>query len=429
MKAYFLPVLAIMIILPPQLFAQKHDLEFYIEKAKSNSTFIRQNRNAKQLIQLDMEQIRKIYSKPEVTVDASVLFAPIISRDDGSGQFRLVSKDAQRYTGYDLAGTDGGQYLGTVSVTQELFNGKKIETYNDKTEIQQQINDNNIELTEHELENAVRHQYLLCLKSRRQAENNRELIGEVESEISLMKELVQHAIYKQSDLKLLEITRQNYEQDYETYLAEYHDNIYNLNLLCVVDEGADVEIEPVEFQLNKINVTNSRFLTSYYLDSLAIMADFKISELKYQPQVSWFANAGMNAVYVPSFNRLGFSTGATFSLTLFDGNQRETEWQKSQINLENLQFNKRQIKTQNEIQRNFTLDKLNSLDKRISLADNQLTQYNDLLNMYETLLGQGEISVMDYSYLLKDISEKKQEKLLFEMEKQMVINAYNYWNY
>ncbi len=355
MKVFSLKVLVIIIILPVQLFAQQRGLDFYLEQAKSNSTFIHQNQNEKQLVQLDMEQIRKIYSKPEVTVDASILFAPIISRDNGSGQFRLVSKDAQRYTGYDLANTDGGQYLGTVSVTQGLFNGKKINTYNDKAEIQKQISDNNIELTEHELENAVRHQYLLCLKSRRQADNNLDLIKEVESEVTLMKELVQHAIYKQSDLKLLEITRQNYEQNYETYNAEYRDNIYNLNLLCGIDEGADVEIEPVEFQLNKNRITNSRFLTSFYLDSLAIVADYKISELKYKPQLSWFANAGMNAVYVPSVNRFGFSTGATFSLTLFDGNQRKTELQKSQINLENLQFNKQQTKTQNQIQKSFTV--------------------------------------------------------------------------
>ena len=84
---------------------------------------------------------------------------------------------------------------------------------------------------------------------------------------------------------------------------------------------------------------------------------------------------------------------------------------------------------QNKIQKDFTLDKLNSLDKRISLAEDQLEQYDQLLTMYKSQLGQGDISVMDYSYLLKDIAEKKQERLLFEMEKQMVINAYNYWNY
>jgi hypothetical protein len=36
---------------------------------------------------------------------------------------------------------------------------------------------------------------------------------------------------------------------------------------------------------------------------------------------------------------------------------------------------------------------------------------------------------MDYKYFIKEISTKKQEKLLLEMEKQIVVNAYNYWNY
>ncbi len=422
-------VLAFFLLFPLRPYAQHHNLDYYLEQAKANSTFIHQNQNEKQLVQLDLEQIRKIYSKPEVTVDASVLFAPIISRDGGSGKFQMATKDAMDYTGYDLAGTDGGQYLGTVSVTQGLFNGKKIDTYNDKAEIQKQISDNNIQLTEHELENAVKHQYLLCLKSNRQAENNLELMKEIDDEIELMEKLVQSAVYKISDLKLLQLTMQNYEQDYETFRAEYLDNVYNLNLLCGINEGADVEIEPVEFQLNTEIKGVSRFLTSFYLDSLSIIANRKITELKYQPQFSWFANAGMNAVYVPSFNRLGFSTGATFSLTLFDGNQRKTEFEKSQINLETLQFNKRKTLTQNEIQKRFTLDKITSLDKRISLTDSQVKQYDDLLELYRSLIGQGEISVMEYSYLLKDISAKKQEKLLFEMEKQMVINAYNYWNY
>ena len=187
-------ILAFLLLFPFHPFAQQHNLDFYLEKAKANSSFIHQNKNEKQLVQLDMEQIRKIYSRPEVTVDAAVLFAPIISRDNGSGEFKWVSKDAYRYTGYDLAATDGGQYAATVSVTQGLFNGNKVETYNDKAEIQKQINDNNIELTVHELENAVKHQYLLCLKSNRQAENNLELMKEVDSEVSLMKELVRNAI-------------------------------------------------------------------------------------------------------------------------------------------------------------------------------------------------------------------------------------------
>jgi len=429
MKAYLLLLFSTLLIFPGQLMAQHHNLDFYLEQAKVNSPFIHQNKNEKRLVELDMEQLKSIYSRPEVTVDASVLFAPIVSRDNQPAQFRLASKDAKRYTGYDLATTDGGQYLATVTVNQGLFNGKKLETHAEKADIQNQISDNNIELTVHELENAVKHQYLLCLKSKKQAASNQELIKEVEDEIATMKLLVQNAIYKQSDLKLLQITLQNYQQGYETYQAEYRDNVYNLNLLCGINEGANTDIEPVEFQLAPEVTFGSHFLTSFFLDSMSIVADRKISELKYQPQVNLFANAGMNAVYVPSVNRMGFSTGATFSLTLFDGHQRKTELQKSQINLETLQFEKQKTKTQNEIQKKFTLDKLASLNKRISLAAEQLEQYNQLLEMYKSQLGQAEVSVMDYKYLLKDISEKKQEKLLLEMEKQMVINAWNYWNY
>jgi len=429
MKTYLLLLFSTLFLLPGQLLAQHHNLDFYLQQARANSPFIQQNKNEKRLIQLDIEQLKSIYSKPVVTADASVLFAPIVARDNGSSQFKLATKDAKRYTGYDLATTDGGQYVAGVTVTQGLFNGKKLDTHDDKADIRNRISDNNIELTLHELENAVKHQYLLCLKSKKQADSNQQLIKEVENEIATMKPLVQNAIYKQSDLKLLQITLQNYQQAYETFQADYRDNIYNLNLLCGVNEGADTEIEPVAFHLSPVVTSGSRFLTSFYLDSLSIVADRKISELKYQPQVNLFANAGMNATYVPSINRLGFSTGATFSLTLFDGHQRKLKAQKAKINLETLQFKMQNRKKEINIQRKFTLDKLASLNKRISLATRQLEQYNELLKMYKSELSQASISVMDYKYLLKDISTKKQENLLLEMEKQMVINAWNYWNY
>jgi Outer membrane efflux protein len=431
MKFYFPAIVLWILLVPLQLSGQVHSLDFYLGQAKANSSFIHRNQSEKLLVQLDMEQIRKIYSKPEVTVDANILFAPILSRDQKPAQLKLTARDGDYtdYTGYDLAATDGGQFQGIVSVTQGLFNGRKIETYNDRAEIQGQIRDNNIQLSEHELENAVRHQYMLCLKSKGQSGNILDLVREVDGEIAIMKDLVRNAVYKQSDLKLLGIARQNYEQAYETSRAEYRDNIYNLNILCGVNEGSDVEIEPVEFSLNQEAVVNSKFLTSFYLDSLAIVAERRISELKYQPQLSLFANAGMNAVYLPSFNRLGFSTGLMFSLTLFDGHQQKTEFEKSQIHLEDIQFQKEQTRKQNEIQKDFTLDKLKSLDLRMSLADDQLEQYDQLLTMYKSQLGRGDLSIMDYRILLRDISQKKQERLLLEMEKQLVINAYNYWNY
>jgi outer membrane protein TolC len=419
----------IILFVPCVISAQQHDLNFYIGKAKENSPFIHKNINEKKVVQLDLEQLKSIYSKPEVTVEAGVLFAPIVSHDDNKNQFRFVSKDATDYTGYDLAATDGGQYQAVVSLKQGLFTGSKVKTFQERADIENLINDNNIELTNHELENAVTHQYILCLKSEKQAGSSKELIKVVEDALQTLQKLVENAIYKKTDVMLLEITRQGYLQEYETYLSEYKSNIYDLNLLCGINDESEVTIPDTTFQMNPEINSGSRFLTAFYLDSLSLVSNRKIFELKYKPDVNFFANGGMNAVYLPAFNRLGFATGLSFNMYLFDGNQRNIERQRSEIKLETLNFEKQKSIEQNTIQKNFTLNRIQSINNRILMANKQLDQYTELLGIYKIQHDQAEISIMDYKYLLKEISAKKQEKLMLEMEKQIVINAWNYWNY
>ena len=301
MKAITKLFALITFFIPFLLSAQPNDLNFYIQKAKENSPFIHKNINEKKVVQLDMEQLKSIYSKPEVTVEAGVLFAPIVSHDDNKNQFRFTSKDATDYNGYDLAATDGGQYQAVVSLKQSLFTGSKYKTFQERADIQNQISDNNIELTNHELENAVKHQYILCLKSEKQAKNSLEIIKQVEDELNTMQTLVQNAILKKTDFMLLEITWQNYQQEYETFKSEYKSNIYDLNLLCGINDESEVSLQDTTFLLNPEIYASSRFLKSYYLDSLSIAADRKIFELKYKPDVNFFANGGLNAVYLTCF--------------------------------------------------------------------------------------------------------------------------------
>ena len=69
------------------------------------------------------------------------------------------------------------------------------------------------------------------------------------------------------------------------------------------------------------------------------------------------------------------------------------------------------------------------LNQRIIFNEHQTDQYNQLYNAYIKELSQGEASVMDFKNLLKDIAAKNQESLLLKMEKQFLINSYNYLNY
>jgi len=185
----------------------------------------------------------------------------------------------------------------------------------------------------------------------------------------------------------------------------------------------------VYFQLNPDTIAHSSFLTSYKLDSLNIISDQSINELKYKPQVNFFANAGLNAVYIPTYNRLGFCAGITFSWNIYDGNQKNIEREKSKLNLQTLVFEKNNFLTQQDINKTKILNQIHSLNQRILLAEEQIILYSKLLDVYSKELTQGEMSVMDYKNLLKDITAKKQQSLLMKIEEQQLINSYNYWNF
>jgi len=409
--------------------AQKRSLDFYLGKAKAFSPLVNQAQNENKIVGLDLELMKSILLRPEINVEASVLFAPIISHDNKKYRFEPVSNGATNYAGYDMALTDGGQYQSVVSLNQPLFNGSNLKAYSDKADVTRRINENRISLTEHELEKIVSHQYILCLKAQRSADMNVALLKELEDQLLIMQRLVENAIYKQSDLMLMQIEYENYKLSYESSLSDFKNNLYALNLLCGITDTSTVELKEIEPQLKNTSTNSSEFLNSFRLDSLNITKEQAINDLKYQPQVNFFANAGLNAVYVPAFNRFGVSTGLSLSWNIFDGNQQKIQKQKTNINLLTLDFEKQNFITQQEINKNNISNQIASLDKRILLTDTQLSKYDQLLKLYHVQLTQGEISVIDFKNMVKDIAAKKQDWLMLEMEKQALIISFNYWNY
>jgi len=422
-------ILSILFLFSGTLLAQQRDLNYYLEQAKNNSPLINKNKNDNKIAELDLKQIRSILYKPEINLESSVLLAPIVSHDNNSSRFELISNGADKYNGYDLASTDGGQYQALVNLKQPLFTKSQFNIYSDKNDISHKINENKIVLTIHETEQLVTYQYLICLKSKMQIENSVMLLKVLDDQLQTLQKLVESAIFKQTDYLLLQIERQNYDYDYKCFQAEYKDNLYDLNLICGINDTSLLDIKDVYFQLNPDTIAQSSFLTSYKLDSLNIISDQSINELKYKPQVNFFANAGLNAVYIPTYNRLGFCAGITFSWNIYDGNQKNIEREKSKLNLHTLVFEKNNFLTQQDINKTKILNQIHSLNQRILLAEEQIILYSKLLDVYSKELTQGEMSVMDYKNLLKDITAKKQQSLLMKIEEQQLINSYNYWNF
>ena len=409
--------------------ARQRDLNYFLEQAKSNSPLIQKNKDSNKILALDLRQTELLLKNPLITLESNILLAPIISHDSNSNRLELVSAGAGNYSGYDLAISDGGQFQAFVNVKQPLLSGSAYRGYSKKADISRQINENSTSLTIHEIEQLVGYQYILCLKSKGQIDNSRSLLTQLDEQLVVLKKLVENAIYKQTDLMLLQIEYQNLELDSKTFQDEYENNLFDLNLLCGIKDTDVVDIAAIDLQLKSGAFSNSQFLTSYKLDSLNLMAGQSINELKYKPQLSLFANAGLNAAYLPTYNRLGFSAGLNFIWNIYDGNQRKIEREKSAINMQTLEFEKNHLVTQNQLNRNKISHQINALNERAIAIEKQLNQYDKLYAVYQKELSQGLVSVMDLKNILKDIASKKQKNLLLKMDKQVLINSYNYWNY
>ena len=409
--------------------AQERNLDFYIGQAKEHSPLINQAENEKKIVSLDLQQMNRILYKPEINVISGFTFSPIISRDNSTTSFQLVSEGATDYIGHDLALTDGGQYQALVSMRQPLLAGSKYKAYASKADIAQMINENNIILTIHELEQVVGYQYLLCIGSSKQAENTLSLMRNLEEQYKLIQILVENGVYKQTDLILMQIELENYNLDYKSLKAEYISNLYDLNLICGISDTTVVGLQDIDFRISTQITANSGFLTGFKLDSLNILSDQAVSELKYKPQLDLFADAGLNAAYLPYPQRLGLSAGLALTWNIFDGHQRDIQREKSAVNLQTLEFRKNNFITQNEISRNRILNQINLVNERIILNEKQADKYKRLAEAYSKELSLGEASVMDYKNLLKDIASKYQELLQLKMEKQFLFNSYNYLNF
>jgi len=408
--------------------AQTLNLKYFVENALVNSPLLKKQTNNNKIIDLDLKQFKAIYKSPKISLNSNVLFAPIISKDGITNKFQVTSSGSTNYIGYDLGASNGGQYQAITSITQPLFTAKQYSVQKNNVLLTKSKNENKIALTKAELKQLVTHQYILCLQAQKKQANNQKIIQVIKTQLERMKFLVKSGVYKYSDLKLLQIELLNWQIAYNRSTTDYLTNFNALKLLSGINDTKIFTLADLQLPLNLTSKKTSIFLKEYVLDSLSINAKQKISELKYKPQVSAFGDAGLNATYTPSLDRLGFSVGLSLNWNLFDGRQKQLKRKQNKILLDNIIIDKNYFENQNTIRKNNILSEIESVNNQLLLIDNQIKKYNDLLDLYKIEINKSLISVLELKTVINDIAAKKQEKTNTLMLKQILINSYNYWN-
>lgn len=407
----------------------QNDLPQYISAAKQNSPLINDNQNQTKVNQLEAGRLKAFYTKPQVGVTANYMFSPIINLDNNQTKFEGNSAGADKYVGYDFAAANGGQYQALLNVTQPLFNSQKIKITTDQINVVSQINQNNVKLSGHDIEKIITDQYILCLQDLKQTEYTNSMLNILFEQKDIIKKLVEASIYKQSDLSLLNIEYQNFLFQQVSFKANYRRDLMDLKILCGIKDTVFVILKDLDLNLTS-NTENSFFNEKYRLDSMNLVTAKNIFELKYKPQLNVVANTGINAVYAPTIpNRFGFNAGFSFAYNFFDGKQKNINRSKTDILLKTVSSYKDNFATQNAMRKTKILIELQSYTTRINIAELQLVEYSTLLNLYKKEILIGQLSIINYVMVLKNMATMQRDIAILSYQKQSLINAFNYWNW
>lgn len=407
----------------------QNTLPEYLNLSYTNSPLINDNKNQVIANQAEAERIKALTQKLQLSINANYLFAPVYVTDGGHGHFDLNSSGATNYYGFDLGITNGGNFQGLASINQPLFTSKRANTLAEQSVVAGQVNTNNIKITRHDLEKSITDQYILCLLDKKQVENSTDNMQLIDQQRFIVKKLVNSSLLKNSDLILLNIEYENNQNILLTYKAAYHKDLLELKLLSGSRDTTSNVLDSLNLALKDMP-NQSMFMEKYRLDSLNLMATQKAFETKYQPQLSLFANSGLNAAHVLGIeNRFGVSGGLNFTWSILDGHQKDISRRKTNALLQSVSFYKSNFQFQNSQRKTQILDELHSYDGRLKNQYQQLKNYGALLNSYRTQVIQAQISVIDFINVLKNKVTVQRDLLQLETNRLLLINAYNYWNW
>ena len=404
----------------------QQDLNYYLQQAALHSPLLKDYNNQIHISTLEAERLKALYTKAQLSLTGNLLFAPVIS----NSQVLLNPQSAANYYGQDINQTSGGLYQGLINYTQPLTGKPLFETAAAQSAININVNLNNINIGKHDLEKQITDQYILCLSDKYQQLFADSMISLINDQEQIVKKLVTASILKQSDLTLLHIEYENNQQLSATWQANYNRDFLDLNLLCGIKDATILVLNDIQLPLHTIQADTSAFVKKYILDSLNLQAIQKISELKYKPRLNLTVNGGLNTVNFTDIpQRFGIAAGLSFIMPIYDGHQRQITRQQTAIQLQTNTAYKTNFQLQNEVRIHKIMTELQSYQQRMAIANQQLDDYATLLSSYKKEIIQGQMSVINYITVLKSKMALSRDYLILKTNQQLLINAYNYWNW
>jgi hypothetical protein len=365
---------------------QIRNLDYYLKEGLSRSPLLKDYANQYSSVAFDSALVRAV-KKPQAEARSVLQYIPVY------GNF-----------GYDEVVTDHGNYQGMVGVSQDILRGKEVGNKLEALGIQRRTLANTSKITTNELNRLITGQYLSSFSVCNDLTFNISFLQLLISENEIVKQLAGKGIYKQTDWLSLQVETQTQEFLVRRLKSDYESSLRQLNVICGIDDTTSYNLSLPEISVTGApDIAKSPGYAQYGLDSLRIQNEKTSVDIRYRPKVSWFADAGFLTHDLTAFyTHFGYSAGLSVSIPIYDGNQRNLEKKKLDIE-EKTRSNYRDnfhVKYNQEILQ--LTREITSEKEILSGLETQLATSENLLKALKTELDAGLIQMIDYLSSVKN---------------------------
>ena len=402
-------------------------LDVFLDKAKENNPILNENNNLLKIGEIQNSIIKAQNNAFQVNATSEVLIAPYFNNNGKI--IDVTTTPSANAFGYDVGITNGGLYSAQINVTKNLFN----QAATDNLLFQNKIQNHSISLSSqqiaHNLIKNITDAYILAYQLQLQEDFTVEILKDLEKRLQVVELLVKRAVLMESDYLLLQLDIENKKLELQQIQNNFKTAINQLYSLSGTSVEAIDRLQAPSFD-NKETPSHFFYQKTFENDSLQVVANQHVFENQYKPQITAYANTGLNAVEIPNiYRRFGASAGLRLTIPIYDGKQRKYNAQQSVIKEESLEFYKENAKVQLNNNLKAIKQQTESLKKNRLLLQKQLEKQRNILEIYKGKLVQGQVSIVDYLNVIQNYKLNVYTKLQIQTNQWLLESQYNYINW
>ena len=391
--------------------AQKKDLDYFVNQAINNSPLLKDYQNQVLSFSLDSQIIRASL-KPQVNGISNNSYAPIING-----------------WGYDEVISNGQQLSALIQVSKSFLSSKTIASQIANLQLQSQTIANNVKISEQDVIKAITDQYIVTYGEQLQLDYNYEINDLLRKEDSLLKKLTQDNVYKQNEYLTFVVTLQQQLLSTSQLETQYNFDFAALNYLAGIVDTTTTRLQDPQLNSKTFgDFTNSVFYRQFVLDSLKLANDRMLVDLNYRPKINAYGDGGYNSslTYKP-YKNFGVSVGVNLTIPIYDGRQKKLQYSKIDLQERTRIFKRDFFILQRNQQMLQLIQQLNATDKLIVQVNKQIKYTETLIIVSQKLLATGDIRLTDFILTLNNYFNAKFLVAQNNITRLKIINQINYW--